>query len=67
MIAALEAALGVESKKLFREAQPGDVTATYADVSKIAALTGYSPRVPLEEGLVRFVDWYRRWTGSPLA
>ena len=65
MIAALEAALGLEAKKVFRDAQPGDVTATYADVSRIAALTGYSPKVPLEEGLVRFVDWYRGWARLP--
>ncbi len=37
----------------------GDVTATYADVSALNALTGYRPRVMLAEGLSRFVDWYR--------
>ena len=63
MIAALEAALGAEARKVFRDAQPGDVTATYADVSRIRALTGYEPKVPLEEGLVRFADWYREWAG----
>jgi UDP-glucuronate 4-epimerase len=67
MIAALEAALGREARKVFRDAQPGDVTATYADISKIRALTGYHPSVNLEDGLVRFVDWYREWNGPGFA
>jgi UDP-glucuronate 4-epimerase len=67
MIGALEAALGQEAGKIYRPMQPGDVTATYADVSRIAALTGYAPKVLLEDGLVRFVDWYREWTGARLA
>ena len=59
MIEALEAALGVEAKKVMRPMQPGDVTATYADVSALAALTGYKPKVMLREGLKRFAAWYR--------
>jgi UDP-glucuronate 4-epimerase len=60
MIALLEQALGRQAQKLFRPMQPGDVSATYADISKLHALTGYAPKVTLEEGLPRFVDWYRR-------
>lgn len=68
MIEALESALGRRAEKTFRDMQPGDVTATYADISRIAALTGYAPAVPLEEGLVRFVRWYREeWSGKGLA
>lgn len=59
MIATLEAALGVQANKIMRPMQPGDVTATYADVSKLNALTGYRPKVALTEGLPRFVDWWR--------
>jgi UDP-glucuronate 4-epimerase len=59
MIATLEGALGVQANKIMRPMQPGDVTATYADVSKLNALTGYRPRVALTEGLPRFVDWWR--------
>ena len=44
-----------------RPMQPGDVTATYADVSKLSALTGYAPRVPLKDGLERFVQWWRSY------
>jgi UDP-glucuronate 4-epimerase len=38
--------------------QPGDVPITYADVSKAERLLGYSPKVPIREGLKRFVAWY---------
>lgn len=64
MIAALEDALGVKAEKIMRPMQPGDVTATYADVSKLNALTGYQPQVMLEEGLNRFADWYRDFYGT---
>jgi UDP-glucuronate 4-epimerase len=63
MIEVLEQALGVEAQKVFRPMQPGDVTATYADVSRLNALCGYDPKVTIEEGLPRFVDWYRRFYG----
>ena len=39
--------------------QPGDVPITFADVSKARRLLGYSPKVPIRDGLRRFVDWYR--------
>lgn len=63
MISTLEGHLGREAIKVMRPMQPGDVTATYADVSKLHALTGYAPKVPLAEGLGRFVDWWRSWKG----
>jgi UDP-glucuronate 4-epimerase len=59
MIEALEAALECKAEKIMRPMQPGDVTATYADVSKLNALTGYHPQVMLEDGLERFARWYR--------
>jgi UDP-glucuronate 4-epimerase len=39
--------------------QPGDVPATYADVTELAAATGFTPATPVETGVRRFVDWYR--------
>ena len=39
--------------------QPGDVKATYANVSALVEAVGYRPHVSLEEGMGRFVDWYR--------
>jgi UDP-glucuronate 4-epimerase len=58
MIETLEKAIGKTATKIMRPMQPGDVTATYADVSKLAALTGYKPKVMLAEGLERFAKWY---------
>ncbi|MDZ4774101.1 MAG: SDR family NAD(P)-dependent oxidoreductase [Planctomycetota bacterium] len=39
--------------------QPGDVLITYADVSKAKRMLGYDPKVPVREGIERFVRWYR--------
>ena len=64
MIGTLEGALGREAVKVFAPMQPGDVSATYADISKLQALTGYQPKVTLEEGLPRFVHWYRGYFGA---
>ena len=61
MIEILEGALGQEAQKVFRAMQPGDVRTTFADVSRLEALTGYRPHVALEEGLERFAAWYRQW------
>ena len=41
------------------DAQPGDVPRTWADIRRATAEIGYHPRVPIEEGVARFVDWYR--------
>jgi UDP-glucuronate 4-epimerase len=64
MIATLERALGREARKTFLPMQPGDVTRTFADVSKLKALTGYAPKVAIEEGLPKFVEWYRGFYGD---
>jgi len=64
MIKALEDALGIEAEKIMRPMQPGDVTATYADISKLHALTGYKPKVMLEDGLQHLVRWYREFYGN---
>ena len=61
MIDTLEKAIGHEAVKVMRPMQPGDVTATYADVSKLHALTGYKPKVMLAEGLEKFAAWYREY------
>ncbi len=61
MIETLEMAIGRKAEKIMRPMQPGDVTATYADISKLNALTGYQPKIMLTEGLQRFADWYREY------
>jgi UDP-glucuronate 4-epimerase len=63
MIETLEASLGRKAEQIMAPMQPGDVTATFADVSRLHALTGYQPKVSLEEGLPRFVEWYRAYHG----
>ena len=64
MIEVLEGALGREAEKIMRPMQAGDVTSTYADISSLNALTGYQPNVKLEDGLPRFVEWYRGFYGA---
>jgi UDP-glucuronate 4-epimerase len=39
--------------------QPGDVPQTFADISKAKRLLGYDPQTPIEEGIRRFVEWFR--------
>jgi UDP-glucuronate 4-epimerase len=56
--------LAVEPRIDYLPAQPGDVPITYADVSKAARLLGYSPKVPIREGLRRFVAWYGTQSGG---
>jgi len=58
-IGAIEKALGMEAKKNFMPMQDGDVPATYADVEDLVRDVGYKPNTPVEEGVARFVEWYR--------
>jgi UDP-glucuronate 4-epimerase len=62
-IAAIESACGREAEKIMLPMQPGDVPATWADTALIEELTGYAPKVPVAEGVQRFVDWYREYYG----
>lgn len=55
--------LGVEPRVERLPEQPGDVPITFADVAKARRLLGYEPRVPIREGLRRYVAWYRRARG----
>lgn len=55
----LEKALGVKAQYNFLPLQAGDVVSTWADVSALAQWTGFSPQVDVEEGVSRFVAWYR--------
>jgi UDP-glucuronate 4-epimerase len=43
--------------------QPGDVPATWADVDGLRDAVGFAPDTPLEEGVQRFVAWYREFYG----
>ena len=59
LIGLIEAALGKKAKIQTLEPQPGDVSVTYADISKAKRLLNYRPRVSIEEGIQRFVEWYQ--------
>jgi UDP-glucuronate 4-epimerase len=64
-IEVLEGCLGKTAEKHFLPLQPGDVPATQADVSDLARDFGYHPRTTVEEGVARFVEWYRAYYGMP--
>jgi UDP-glucuronate 4-epimerase len=55
----IAAALGVEPRVELLAEQPGDVPMTFADVTKARRILGYSPKVPIREGLRRYAEWYR--------
>jgi UDP-glucuronate 4-epimerase len=60
LVSALERATGCEATIDRRQVPPGDVDRTFADVSRARRLLGYEPSVGIDEGLRRFVEWYRR-------
>jgi len=63
-IAAIEKALGKTAEKVFLPLQPGDVPATYADIDALADAVGYRPKTNIEDGIAKFVDWYREYYGT---
>ena len=62
-IEAIESALGERAKKRMLPMQPGDVLATWADTSRLERDYGFRPGTPLNEGVARFVAWYREFYG----
>ena len=60
-ISTLETCLGIEAKKDLLPMQPGDVPATYADIDDLSRDFGFRPKTPLNEGIARFVQWYREY------
>ncbi|HWA90059.1 MAG TPA: NAD-dependent epimerase/dehydratase family protein [Rhizomicrobium sp.] len=61
LIAIIERATGRAAKLDYQDGPPGDVIETYADITRAARDFGFAPRVPLAEGIPRFVDWFRRY------
>lgn len=59
LIELIASALGTKPLVEALPDQPGDVPITFADVSKARRLWGWEPRVPIEEGIHRFVEWYK--------
>ena len=61
----LEELLGKKAIVKLLPPQPGDMFETCADLTRIHAAIGYTPRVPLEEGLRRMVEWVRSYYAVP--
>jgi UDP-glucuronate 4-epimerase len=59
LIAAIERGLGRKADIEYLPDQAGDPTVTFADISRAAAALDYCPKVRIEEGVGRFIDWYR--------
>jgi UDP-glucuronate 4-epimerase len=62
-IAAIENAVGRKAQRRLLPMQPGDVPQTYADVAALQQAVGFSPDTTIEEGIARFVAWYRDYYG----
>ncbi|MBP0021994.1 MAG: NAD-dependent epimerase [Cyanobacteria bacterium SBLK] len=63
MIQTLEKCLGKTAEKNMMPMQPGDVPRTYADVDELMRDVGFRPNTPIEEGIQKFVNWYREYFG----
>ena len=55
----METALGMKAEKEYLPMQPGDVVETFADIDALSAATGFSPSTPIDQGIERFIEWYR--------
>ncbi len=60
-ISVIEANLGKKAMKNFMPLQPGDVPATYANVDDLMTDAGFKPATSIEDGIARFVKWYREY------
>ena len=63
LIAVLEQSLGRKAEIEFRPLQPGDVEATWADISATRRDLGFAPTTPIEAGVPRFVEWFKSYHG----
>ena len=59
----LEQAIGKKAIRELLPMQPGDVPATYADVDDLMRDVDFRPSTPIEEGVARFIAWYRGYHG----
>ena len=59
----LERAIGKPARRELAPMQPGDVAATYADIEAASRDFGFSPKTTIDEGLPKFVQWYRAYHG----
>ncbi len=59
LIAQIEVALGKKAVIVHKPFQLGDMPATWADISKARELLGYAPATKIEQGIPKFVEWFR--------
>jgi len=59
LVQCLETSLGRKVEKRMLPMQPGDVPATFADVDDLVRDVGFHPKTSIEDGVRRFVEWYR--------
>ena len=64
LIEVIEDACGKKAVVDLLPMQPGDVTATYADITAISGDLGFAPTTTIEQGVPRFVSWYRQYTNG---
>jgi len=64
-IEVLEQCLGKKAQLELLPMQPGDVPATFADVSELQQAVGYKPQTPIEVGVRRFAEWYQSYYRKP--
>ena len=64
VVGLIEQALGKKAIRDLAPMQPGDLLETRADVSDLAAAVGFAPKTPIDEGVGRFVTWYRDYIGG---
>jgi UDP-glucuronate 4-epimerase len=67
LITLLEKALGKKAIIDRQPPQPGDVPLTFADITKARQQLGYRPRVKVEEGIPRFIEWFKSNKGVEVA
>jgi len=60
LIQFIEKAIGKKANVEMLDPQPGDVSVTYADITKAKRVLKYQPSVKMEEGIKRFVEWYKK-------
>jgi UDP-glucuronate 4-epimerase len=60
-IGAIETKLGLQAQKVLLPMQPGDVPMTWADTSDLQSDLDYCPNTPVDEGVSKFIDWYREY------
>lgn len=63
-IETIEKKIGKQAKKNMLPMQPGDVHKTYADITKAKKLLSFEPKIKIEEGIEKFINWYNDYYGK---